>query len=125
MPTLKINSQSYFSDSPPDTPLLWVIREELRLTGTRFGCGAGVCGACMVHLDGQAVPSCQVSLSDVGGKHITTIEGLDPANAHPVQRPGSKARFRSAATANRARSCKPPRCWRTTPTQPTRRSWRA
>ncbi len=86
MPTLQINSQSYFSDSPPDTPLLWVIREELRLTGTRFGCGAGVCGACMVHIDGQAVPSCQVPLSDVGGKHITTIEGLDPANAHPVQR---------------------------------------
>ena len=86
MPTLQINSQSYFSDSPPDTPLLWVIREELRLTGTRYGCGAGLCGACTVHLDGQAVRSCQVSLGDVGGKHITTIEGLHAANAHPVQR---------------------------------------
>ncbi len=86
MPTLQINSQSYFSDSPPDTPLLWVIREELRLTGTRFGCGAGLCGSCTVHLDGQAVRSCQVPLSEVGSRHVTTIEGLDSANAHPVQR---------------------------------------
>lgn len=86
MPTLQINSQSYFSDSPPDTPLLWVIREELRLTGTRFGCGAGLCGACTVHLDGQAVRSCAVTLGEAVGKHVTTIEGLDVANAHPVQR---------------------------------------
>jgi isoquinoline 1-oxidoreductase subunit alpha len=86
MPTLQINSQSYFSDAPPDTPLLWVIREELRLTGTRFGCGAGLCGACTVHLDGQAVRSCSVTLGEAAGKHITTIEGLHPSNAHPVQR---------------------------------------
>ena len=86
MPTLQINSQSYFSDAPPDTPLLWVIREELRLTGTRFGCGAGLCGACTVHLDGQAVRSCMVRVGDVGNQHITTIEGLDAANTHPVQR---------------------------------------
>lgn len=86
MPSLQINSQSYFSDSPPDTPLLWVIREELRLTGTRFGCGAGLCGACTVHLDGQAVRSCSVTLGEAVGKHITTIEGLHVANAHPVQR---------------------------------------
>jgi isoquinoline 1-oxidoreductase subunit alpha len=86
MPKLQINSQSYFSDSPPDTPLLWVIREELRLTGTRFGCGAGLCGACTVHLDGQAIRSCQVTLGDAVGKHITTIEGLHASNAHPVQR---------------------------------------
>ena len=85
MPTLSINGQSYFSDSPPDTPLLWVIREELRLTGTRYGCGAGLCGACTVHLNGQAVRSCLVKLSDVGSAAITTIEGLDPADAHPVQ----------------------------------------
>jgi isoquinoline 1-oxidoreductase subunit alpha len=86
MPTLKINGQSYFSDSPPDTPLLWVIREELRLTGTRFGCGIAACGACTVHLDGQAVRSCAVKLGDVGNAVITTIEGLDPAGAHPVQK---------------------------------------
>jgi isoquinoline 1-oxidoreductase alpha subunit len=85
MPNLTINGQSYFSDSPPDTPLLWVIREELRLTGTKFGCGIAQCGACTVHLNGQAVRSCQVMLGDVGTATITTIEGLDPADAHPVQ----------------------------------------
>jgi len=86
MPNLTINGQSYFADAPPDTPLLWVIREDLRLTGTKFGCGVGLCGSCTVHIDGQAVRSCQISLSDVGGAMITTIEGLDPANAHPVQK---------------------------------------
>ena len=86
MPQLMINGQSYFSDSPPDTPLLWVIREELRLTGTKFGCGAGLCGSCTVHVHGDAVRSCLVKVSDVEGAAITTIEGLHPANAHPVQR---------------------------------------
>jgi isoquinoline 1-oxidoreductase alpha subunit len=86
MPQLMINGQSYFSDSPPDTPLLWVIREELRLTGTKFGCGAGLCGSCTVHVNGEAVRSCLVKVSDVEGATITTIEGLHPANAHPVQR---------------------------------------
>jgi len=86
MPQLMINGQSYFSDSPPDTPLLWVIREELRLTGTKFGCGAGLCGSCTVHVNGEAVRSCLVKVSDVEGAAITTIEGLHPANAHPVQR---------------------------------------
>jgi len=86
MPQLMINGQSYFSDSPPDTPLLWVIREELRLTGTRFGCGAGLCGSCTVHVNGEAVRSCQVKVSDVEDAAITTIEGLHPANAHPVQK---------------------------------------
>jgi len=86
MPQLMINGQSYFSDSPPDTPLLWVIREELRLTGTKFGCGAGLCGSCTVHVNGDAVRSCLVKVSDVEGAAITTIEGLHPANAHPVQR---------------------------------------
>jgi len=86
MPQLMINGQSYFSDSPPDTPLLWVIREELRLTGTKFGCGAGLCGSCTVHVNGEAVRSCLVKVSDVEGAAITTIEGLHPTNAHPVQR---------------------------------------
>ena len=86
MAQLSINGQSYFSDSPPDTPLLWVIREDLRLTGTKFGCGAGLCGSCTVHLDGQPVRSCQVKLGDVENALITTIEGLDPADAHPVQK---------------------------------------
>ena len=86
MPQLSINGQSYFSDSPPDTPLLWVIREELRLTGTRFGCGLGVCGSCTVHINGQAVRSCLTKVGDVDAAAvIITIEGLDPANVHPVQ----------------------------------------
>jgi len=85
MPQLNINGQSYFSDAPPDTPLLWVIREELRLTGTRYGCGMGLCGSCTVHVNGQAVRSCLVPVSDAQGMLITTIEGLDPANVHPVQ----------------------------------------
>ena len=86
MPNLTINGQSFFADAPPDTPLLWVIREDLRLTGTKFGCGMGLCGACTVHVDGHAVRSCMVKLSEVEGASITTIEGLDPANAHPVQK---------------------------------------
>ena len=86
MPNLTINGQSFFADAPPDTPLLWVIREDLRLTGTKFGCGMGLCGACTVHIDGHAVRSCMVKLSEVEGASITTIEGLHPANAHPVQK---------------------------------------
>ena len=85
MPNLTINGQSYFVDAPPDTPLLWVIREDLRFTGTKYGCGVGLCGSCKVHIDGQAVPSCSIPVGTVEGSIITTIEGLNPANAHPVQ----------------------------------------
>jgi isoquinoline 1-oxidoreductase alpha subunit len=87
MPKLSINGQSYFTDSPPDTPLLWVIREDLQLTGTKFGCGLGVCGSCTVHVNGQPLRSCMLKLGDVDSNAvITTIEGLDPADAHPVQK---------------------------------------
>ena len=86
MTQLSINGQSYFSDSPPDTPLLWVIREDLQLTGTKFGCGMGMCGSCTVHVNGEPVRSCMVKVGDVeDGSVITTIEGLDPGDAHPVQ----------------------------------------
>ncbi|MEO5863262.1 MAG: (2Fe-2S)-binding protein [Burkholderiales bacterium] len=85
MPQLNINGQSFFADAPPDMPLLWVIREDLRLTGTKYGCGIGLCGACMVHINGEARPSCQVKVGDVAGAAITTIEGLHPANTHAVQ----------------------------------------
>jgi len=85
MPNLTINGQSFFADAPPDTPLLWVIREELRLTGTKYGCGIGLCGSCTVHIDGQAVRSCSITVGEVHDASITTIEGLSPANAHPVQ----------------------------------------
>ena len=85
MPNLTINGQSYFADAPPDTPLLWVIREDLRLTGTKYGCGVGLCGSCTVHIDGHAVRSCAVTVGSVEGALITTIEGLSPASTHPVQ----------------------------------------
>lgn len=73
-------------DAANDTPLLWVIREQLQMTGTKFGCGAGLCGACTVHVNGEAVRSCQTALSDVAGKKITTIEGLSAKGDHPLQK---------------------------------------
>jgi isoquinoline 1-oxidoreductase alpha subunit len=85
MAQLSINGQSYFSDSPPDTPLLWVLREELGLTGTKYGCGIGACGSCTVHVDGRPMRSCLVAVGDVQETSIITIEGLDPADQHPVQ----------------------------------------
>jgi isoquinoline 1-oxidoreductase subunit alpha len=83
---LTINNASYEVDVAPDTPLLWALRDKLNLTGTKFGCGLGLCGACTVHLDGEAVRACQTPVSSVGAKKITTIEGLSPDNSHPVQR---------------------------------------
>ena len=86
MTTLNINGHDHSVDVPNDTPLLWVIREHLQMTGTKFGCGAGLCGACTVHLNGEAVRSCQTAVSQAAGKKIVTIEGLDPKGAHPLQR---------------------------------------
>lgn len=86
MVTLKINGQSYSYDGDTAIPLLWVIRDELGLTGTKFGCGKGLCGACTVHLGGVAVRSCSVPVSDAAGREVVTIEGLDPEGNHPVQR---------------------------------------
>jgi isoquinoline 1-oxidoreductase alpha subunit len=81
-----INSMTVTVEAEPDTPLLWVVREHLKLTGTKFGCGSGLCGACTVHLDGVAVRSCQVPFEQVGGKKVTTIEGLSPTSNHPLQK---------------------------------------
>jgi len=81
-----VNAKLSSSDLPPHTPLLWVIREDLKLTGTKFGCGAGLCGACMVHIDGVRAFSCQIQLSEVAGKSVTTIEGLSTDSSHPVQK---------------------------------------
>ena len=81
-----INSKAVSVEAEPDTPLLWVVREHLKLTGTKFGCGSGLCGACTVHLDGRAVRSCQVPMDQVSGKKITTIEGLSPSSSHPLQK---------------------------------------
>jgi isoquinoline 1-oxidoreductase alpha subunit len=86
MVTLQVNGQQVTYDGDPSVPLLWVIRDELGLTGTKFGCGASLCGACTVHLDGQAVRSCGMVVSDAAGKQIVTIEGLDPNGDHPVQK---------------------------------------
>jgi isoquinoline 1-oxidoreductase subunit alpha len=81
-----VNGRPATSDAPLDTPLLWVIREGLKLTGTKFGCGAGLCGACMVHIDGKRAFSCQTQVSAVAGKSVITIEGLSPDSSHPVQK---------------------------------------
>jgi isoquinoline 1-oxidoreductase alpha subunit len=81
-----INGKAVSVEAQPDTPLLWVVREHLKMTGTKYGCGAGLCGACTVHLDGHAVRSCQTALSSVAGKTVTTIEGLSEHGDHPLQK---------------------------------------
>jgi isoquinoline 1-oxidoreductase subunit alpha len=81
-----INGKRVSVEAEPATPLLWVVREHLKLTGTKFGCGAGLCGACTVHVNGAAMRSCQTSLSEVKGKTVTTIEGLSPNASHPLQK---------------------------------------
>jgi isoquinoline 1-oxidoreductase alpha subunit len=86
MISLNVNGRVLSVDVDPDTPLLWVIREQLQLTGTKFGCGVALCGACTVHLNGQAVRSCSVPVSAVADQRITTIEGLSPDRSHPVQK---------------------------------------
>lgn len=85
MITLTVNGTRRSFDGDPATPLLWYLRDELELTGTKYGCGVGSCGACTVHVDGRAVRACQTKLSEVAGKQVTTIEGLHPAGEHPVQ----------------------------------------
>jgi len=81
-----VNGQAVSVDVMPGTPLLWVIREHLKLTGTKFGCGGGFCGACTVHLDGAAVRSCQTPVEKAGGRKVTTIEGLSATSEHPLQK---------------------------------------
>ena len=84
--TFTVNGRTETLDLPPDMPLLWALRDGLNLTGTKYGCGVAACGACTVHVDGQAVRSCQIALGDVAGATVTTIEGLgNPAALHAVQ----------------------------------------
>ena len=85
MTSLTVNQRKYELDVDPTTPLLWVLRERLRLTGTKFGCGMALCGACTVHLNGEAVRSCVTPLSRAAGKEVVTIEGLSPDLARPLQ----------------------------------------
>jgi isoquinoline 1-oxidoreductase alpha subunit len=86
MTNFAVNGKTVKSDQPADTPLLWVIRDELGLTGTKFGCGMAQCGACTVHLDGAPVRSCSTPVSAAAGKKVTTIEGLAPNGDHPLQK---------------------------------------
>ena len=82
---LRVNGTDRAFDGDPATPLLWYLRDELALTGTKFGCGMALCGACTVHLDGQAVRACIMGVGNAAGKHVVTIEGLSPDGNHPVQ----------------------------------------
>ena len=86
MVNFTVNGKGRAYDGDPEMPLLWYLRDDLRLTGTRFGCGAGLCGACTVHVDGQAVRSCQTRMQSLQNKAVLTIEGLSPDGTHPVQR---------------------------------------
>ena len=86
MTQLIVNGETVESEAAPETALLWVLREHLGLTGTKFGCGAGMCGACTVHVDGQPTFSCLTQLADVAGREVTTIEGLSENGDHPLQR---------------------------------------
>ena len=83
---INVNGRSHEVDVEPDMPLLWVLRDAMGLTGTKFGCGIAQCGACTVHLDGAAVRSCMTPMSAALGKKVTTIEGLSPAGDHPLQK---------------------------------------
>ncbi|MFM2066225.1 MAG: hypothetical protein RLZZ584_1134 [Pseudomonadota bacterium] len=83
---LQINGKPVSAQAEPTTPLLWVLRDELDLVGTKFGCGAGLCGACTVHVDGKAVRSCQTPLAEAGGRKVATIESLGRDNTHPLQK---------------------------------------
>jgi len=86
MVKLRVNGQEHAYDGDPSMPLLWYLRDELGLTGTKFGCGAALCGACTVHIAGQATRACIITISDVGNRQVTTIEGLDRDGNHPVQK---------------------------------------
>ena len=83
---LKINGESYSVETDPDTPILWVLRDHLNLLGTKYGCGIGQCGACTIHVDGNAFRSCMLQVSQASGMNITTIEGLSEKGDHPVQK---------------------------------------
>jgi isoquinoline 1-oxidoreductase subunit alpha len=85
MVSVQVNGQERKFEGDPSMPLMWFLRDELGLTGTKFGCGVALCGACTVHLDGEAIRACGIQMSEVAGKKVTTIEGLDPKGEHPVQ----------------------------------------
>src|SRR3979490_2659853 len=100
MITLNVNGKPMSVDAEPDTPLLWVLRDHLGMTGTKYGCGMALCGACTVHIDGAATRSCVLPLSAVGGRSVRTIEGLLSIEVTRYKRPGSRLTFPSAVIAN-------------------------
>jgi len=103
--TFTLNGKSQSVDVSPDMPLLWVLRDTLNMTGTKFGCGMALCGACTVHINGEATRSCITPISSVAGRKVTTIEGLSADGSHPVQKAWWRKTFRSAAIANPGKSC--------------------
>ena len=86
MVAFRVNGKPVSVKTEPETPLLWALRDHLKLTGTKYGCGAGLCGACMVHIDGKAERACLTPVGDAAGRDITTIEGLSPDRSHPLQK---------------------------------------
>ena len=107
---VKINGQEQSWDGDPDLPLLWFLRDEAGLTGTKFGCGQALCGACTVIVDKEAVRACITSINDVAGREVTTIEGCIRTAITPCRRPGVRSTCPNAASARLARSCRPLRC---------------
>lgn len=86
MVSFNLNNRRVSVDADPTTPLLWIIRDQIGLTGTKYGCGAGLCGACTVHVNGKAERACQIQASAIEGKNVVTIEGLSPDSSHPLQK---------------------------------------
>jgi hypothetical protein len=122
MARLTVNNQPMEFRLEPDTPLLWALRDAANLTGTKYGCGTGECGACMVIVDGQAMPSCTLSLGEAEGRSVTTIEGLAPDRNHPVQQALVAEQAIQCGFCTPAWSWPPPPCWRTTAIRPSRTS---
>ncbi len=110
MTTFELNGHSVSVDSPDATPLLWVIRDELGLTGTKFGCGIGFCGACTVHVEGRATRSCITPLGAVAAAKITTIEGLDTQGRHPLQTAWLELQVPQCGYCQSGKLCRQPRC---------------
>ena len=105
MVSFTLNNRQVSVDADPDTPLLWAIRDHVGLTGTKYGCGAGLCGACTVHVDGKSRSApARSQVRAVAGKTVVTIEGLSPNSSHPLQKAWIAKRCRNAATASPARS---------------------
>ena len=120
MATLNINGHDHSVDVPNDTPLLWVIREHLQMTGTKFGCGAGLCGACTVHLNGEAVRSCQTAVSTPRQENHDDRRPRPQGRTSACSAPGSPSKCRNAATASPGKSCRRRRCSPRTPIRPRR-----